>query len=130
PHRELPLLQEARGRTGGASAKALGQKRVAAGCDLQKIQKALKMSRQLEEPQGVAEWRCIHHNVIMLATLQHPPEGQQARNLCHARQRGIQQRGNLFPVEERPVFNNTEDALAVALQEFFELALAVDLPEE
>jgi len=67
--------------------------------------------------------------VVVLAVLQHLPQGQQARNFRHARQRGVQQRSNFFPAEERAVLNNVENAFAVALQEFLELALAVDLPD-
>ena len=111
------------------TAEALRQQVVAAGSNLKKIQKALKVSGQFEQPQRVTERGGIDNNVVVLAALQQITKREQRRDLCHAGQRGIQQRGDLFAIEKCAVLDNFENAFAVAFKKLFEFAVAIDLPD-
>jgi hypothetical protein len=87
------------------------------------------MSGQFKETQRMSERRGIDHDMVVLAAFQHVTQRQQASHLRHAGQRGIQQRRDFFAVKKCTVFYNVEDAFAIAFKEFFELAVAIDLPD-
>ena len=91
--------------------------------------KALEMAGKLKQPKRMAERRSIDHDVVMFAALQQITKREQGRDLCHAGQRGIQQRSDFFAIEESAVLNNLENAFAVAFKKSLELAVTVNLPD-
>src|SRR5205085_1897615 len=75
---------------------------VAAGCNIEEIQKSQEVLRHLKQAQRMTERCGVHNDGAVLAALERIVDGKQCGDLCHAGKCGVEQRLDLLAGEDGP----------------------------
>ena len=104
------------------SAEMLRQHDIARSRSLQHIKEAREVLRHLEQPNGMAHGRGVHHDLVVIAIEQFMNR-QQRRHLGHAGQAGVEQRSSSSRVNRLPLLSSARMSSRSWRQEFLDLAI-------